>query len=286
MLRKIIVLSWLASLALIAAITISCGNSSSSNSTACTGGPYDVVGNWQVNLTSSGGSDTFYGAIDSAGLALAFDNNSAQLSTGDTLELPTLTGACSFSGTATAYAEPSGIVQSPLSLTASGNVASAASITGSYSGPATGTFTAATFKPLTGSVTALSGTVTGEGEGAPNGMPVLYPFTFTPTAVGTNSNMSFTTSAALSPTCTVSGTFTQVTTANVFQRLHHLCRHHLRPHRHFHRPRVREQYRLLRLNHYRHRRRTLSLRRHPRLFQHVRHGILGSGTLTWRALIF
>ena len=216
MLRKIIVLSWLASLALIAAITISCGNSSSSNSTACTGGPYDVVGNWQVNLTSSGGSDTFYGAIDSAGLALAFDNNSAQLSTGDTLELPTLTGACSFSGTATAYAEPSGIVQSPLSLTASGNVASAASITGSYSGPATGTFTAATFKPLTGSVTALSGTVTGEGEGAPNGMPVLYPFTFTPTAVGTNSNMSFTTSAALSPTCTVSGTFTQVTTANVF----------------------------------------------------------------------
>jgi hypothetical protein len=215
MLSKIILSLSLASLALLAAITISCG-SSSSNSTACTGGPYDVVGNWQVNLTSSGGSDTFYGAIDSAGLALAFDNNSAQVSTGDTLQLPTLTGACSFSGTATAYAEPTGVAQSPLSLTAQGNVASATSITGSYSGTATGTFTAASFKPLTGSVTALSGTVTGEAEGAPNGKPVLYPFTFTPTGSGSNSNMSFTTSLALSPTCTVSGTFTQVTTANVF----------------------------------------------------------------------
>jgi hypothetical protein len=216
MLRKVILLLSLASLALIAAVTISCGNSSSTNSTACSGGPYDVVGNWQVNLTSSGGSDTFYGAIDSAGLALAFDNNSAQLSTGDTLQLPTLTGACSFSGTATAYAEPTGVARSPLALTAQGNVASATSFTASYSGPATGSFTAASFKPLTGSVTALSGTLTGEAEGAPNGKPVLYPFTFTPTAVGTNSNMNFTTSLALSPTCTVSGTFTQVTTANVF----------------------------------------------------------------------
>ncbi len=216
MLRKIILLSSLLSLALIAAITLSCGNSSSSTNTACTGGPYNVVGNWQVSLTSSGGSDTLYGAIDSAGLALAFDNNSVQQSTGDTIQLPTITGACSFSGTVNAYAEPTPVAQTPLSLTASGNVTSATSITGSYSGSATGTFTAASFKPLTGSVSALSGTVTGEGEGAPNGMPVLYPFTFTPTAVGTNSNMSFTTSLALSPTCTVSGTFTQVTTANVF----------------------------------------------------------------------
>lgn len=214
--RKIILLSSIASLALLALITISCGTTSGSTNTACTGGPYDIVGNWQVTLTSSNGSDTLYGAIDSAGLALAFDNNSAQQTTGDTIELPTLTGTCSFSGTATAYAEPTGIAQSPEALTASGNVTSTTSITGSYSGSATGTFTAAPFKPLTGSVTTLSGSVTGEAEGAPNGIGILDPFTFTPTSAGTNSNMSFTTSLATSPNCTVSGTFTQVTTANVF----------------------------------------------------------------------
>lgn len=216
MLRKIILLLSLVSLAMIAVISISCASSSTSGSKSCTGGPYDIVGNWQVNLTSSGGSDTLYGAIDSAGLALAFDNNSAQQSTGDTIELPTLIGTCSFSGTVNAYAEPTSIVQTPLSLTASGNVTSTTSITGSYSGSATGTLTATSFKPLTGSVTALTGTVTGEGEGSPNGMPVLYPFTFTATGSGANSNMSFTTSLATSPNCTVSGTFTQVTTANVF----------------------------------------------------------------------
>ncbi|HZC24987.1 MAG TPA: hypothetical protein VE866_16750 [Candidatus Binatia bacterium] len=217
MLRKIILLLSLASLAVIAVITISCGNSSSSGSKQCTG-LYNVVGNWQVNLTSSGGSDTLYGAIDSAGLALAFDNNSAQHSTGDTIELPTLTGMCSFSGTATAYAEPTGIAQSPLSLTASGNVNSSTSITGSYSGSAAGSFTAAAFTPLSGTITALTGTVTGEAEGAPNGIPVLYPFTFTATGsgIGSSINMSFTTSLATSPNCTVSGTFTQVSTANVY----------------------------------------------------------------------
>ena len=212
--RKIILLLSTASLALIAVITISCG--SSSTSTACKGGPYDIVGDWQVSLTSSSGSDTLYGAIDSAGLAMAFDNSSAQQSTGDTLELPTLTGTCSFSGTVTAYAEPTAVARSPLTLSASGNVASATSITGSYSGSATGSFTATSFKPLTGSVSALSGSVTGEAEGAPNGVGVLYPFTFTPAAAGTNSNMSFTTSLVTSPNCTVSGTFTQVSTANVF----------------------------------------------------------------------
>jgi len=213
MLRKIILLLSLACLALIAVLTISCGSSSSS-STACTGGPYDVVGNWQVNISSSGGSDTLYGAIDSAGLALAFDNNVALQATGDTIQLPTLTGTCSFSGTINAYGEPPSTVQSPVALTGTGNVTSATSITGTYSGPATGTFTAASFKPLTGSVTALKGAVTGEGEGAPNGIPVLYPFTFTPTGSGSNSNMSFTTS--VNPNCMVNGTFTQVSTANVF----------------------------------------------------------------------
>ena len=215
MLRKLLLALSLASLALIAVITISCASTSSSGNKACTGGPYNIVGNWQVNLTSSGGSDTLYGAIDSAGLALAFDNNSAQQSTGDTIELPTLTGTCSFSGTVNAYAEPTGIVQTPLSLTASGNVTSATSITGSYSGSATGTFTATSIKPLIGSVTPLTGTVTGESEGSPNGMPVLYPFAFTASGSGSNS-MNFTTSLATSPNCTVSGTFTQVTTANVF----------------------------------------------------------------------
>src|SRR5208282_2878607 len=49
-----IVLS-LSCLFLIGALAVSCGSSNSS-SKACTGGPYNVVGNWQLTVTDTGGS--------------------------------------------------------------------------------------------------------------------------------------------------------------------------------------------------------------------------------------
>jgi hypothetical protein len=205
-----------ASLTLIAVLSISCGGSSNTIGTSCTGGPYNVVGNWQLTVTDTGGSPlTMYGAIDSSGLALFFDN-SQPTSFGDTAQLPTLTGTCSFSGDVTAYAEPGG----PNSgMTAAdpttGNVTSNTALSGSFTGDGvSGTYSGAAFTPLTGSIAAVTGEKTGEVQGAINNQPILLPLTFSPT--GTGAGMSFTTNSVTSPNCTVTGTYTQEGTNNVF----------------------------------------------------------------------
>jgi hypothetical protein len=192
----LISLSFLCLLAICAMIT-NCGSSSKSGG-GNGGGPYDVVGDWQ--LTLSGSSTTGYGVINTTGLALFFDN------LGETLELPTITGASSFSGTATIY-EPGGASST---ATVQGNVNSATSISGTLSGNGSGSFTAASYSAVT-SVTALSGAMTGESwSGA------LLELTLSPS--GSNASMSFTGSNGIS--CDVSGTFTQeggnVATLNVF----------------------------------------------------------------------
>ncbi len=184
-------LSFLCLLALSAMIT-NCG--SSSKTSLGSGGPYNVVGDWQLTISSS--TSTGYGVINSAGLALFFD------SLGETLEFPTITGASSFSGTATIY-EPGGVSSS---ATAQGNVNSAASISGSFSGNgASGTFSANSYSAVA-SVTALTGAMTGE---SPSGE--LLDLTFSPS--GSNESMSFSGGFG---SCFVSGTFTQETTLNVF----------------------------------------------------------------------
>src|ERR1700690_3300585 len=104
MVRKIAWFLALASLALLSALALSCGSSSSPK--ACTA-TYNVVGDWELTVTntSSVGSLTEYGAIDSAGLALFFDNTLPS-SSGDSAELPVISGSCSFSGNVNAYSEP------------------------------------------------------------------------------------------------------------------------------------------------------------------------------------
>jgi hypothetical protein len=200
------------SLAAWCAVTIACG--SSNKSTSCTGGPYNVVGDWQVSVQSGSQSVTGYGAIDSAGLALFFDNSASTGNSGDTLELPTVTGSCAFSGNITDYEEPGGL-SSGQSTTDSvqGNVTSATALNGTFTGSnGSGTFTAATFSPLTGSVSAVTGSKTGVVQGTVNSQSVLLPLTFS--ATGTGDSMSFTSS--ISQNCNAAGTFTQVGTANVF----------------------------------------------------------------------
>jgi hypothetical protein len=194
MLRNIVLSLSLLCLLAICALTINCGGSS--NSGGGKGGPYDVVGDWQITVSGGGGSTAGYGVINSSGQALFFD------SIGETLQLPTITGASSFSGSLTVF-EPGG-----LSATASaqGNVNSATSISGSISGNASGTFSASSYSPVT-SVPALTGAMNGKSVSG-----VLVELTLAPT--GTNSSMSFTGSNGIS--CDVSGTFTQEETLNVF----------------------------------------------------------------------
>lgn len=200
--RMVLFLSF-AILVLIGALTISCGSSNSSTPKPCTGGPFNVVGDWQVtaNFSGGGGSTLVYGAIDAAGLALFFD------STGDTVELPTLTGACSFSGSLTAYSAPNVDPPAVAVDSVQGNVTSNTAISGSFSGASSGTLTGIPLSPLTGSVGALSGPMTGEMEGIADVLSVGV----TPT---TGNSMSFAGSDAFG--CAIGGTFTQVGTSNVF----------------------------------------------------------------------
>ncbi|MGP0018801.1 MAG: hypothetical protein ACLPHP_09555 [Candidatus Sulfotelmatobacter sp.] len=203
-------------LVLVGALTISCG---SSGAKPCTGGPYNVVGDWQITASSTAGAVTGYGAIDSAGLALFFDNVLPNTS-GDTLQLPTLTGTCAFSGNVTSYGELGG-PNSGIEVedTMTGNVNSATSITGSFNGTGgSGTISAAPFTPLSGAVATVSGGKTGVIiQGPLSGQPVLLPLTF---AAGGSANfmiMNFTTTNLAG--CEASGTFTEVGSSDELETL-------------------------------------------------------------------
>jgi len=190
---------------------INCGGSSSSSSGGGNGGgPYDVVGNWQTNLNASGESVPFVGVINSQGQALLFGDAVPDLQdidyVGDTWQLPTITGASSFSGTTSIYAVlgtqlPGGGTVDTVSM--QGTVNSATSITGKSS---SGSVTLSAYSPLTGSVTAFSGNTSGWFD--ENG----FNLAFKPT--GSGQSMSFTGSNNFG--CDISGTFTQEGTHNVF----------------------------------------------------------------------
>jgi hypothetical protein len=206
-------------LLVVGALIVSCGNSNS-GSKPCTGGPYNVVGDWQITVTTTGGSSvTGYGVIDSAGLGLFFDNFQPN-SSGDTLQLPTLTGSCAFSGSMNTFGEPGGVNNGVENmLPATGNVNSATSISGTFSATgASGTISAAPFTPLTGSVTAVSGTKTGAVQGlfgatsSTPGTGIVLSTTFS--AAGSGNSMTFATTNLSA--CEANGTFTQVGTSNVF----------------------------------------------------------------------
>lgn len=197
-------LSLLYLLAICAMIT-NCGGSSSSGGGGNGGGPYNVVGDWQITVTSGSNSTTGYGVINSSGLALFFDT------IGETLELPTITGASSFSGSATVY-EPLSLGGGSATESTQGTVNSASSVNGTFSGNGTSsTFSVASDSPLS-SVTALSGAMTGESAGE----NVILQLTLAPS--GSNSSMTFTGSDGF--TCDVTGTFSQeggnISNLNVF----------------------------------------------------------------------
>jgi len=200
--RKLVMLLSFASLVLLCVVTISCGGSSSSTSTSCSGPAVDVVGDWMLNLTGSGGSASGPGVINSSGLAVFFQTGGS--TPGDTVVMPAITGGekC-FSGTVTAYGTPA-TGGGAASQSVQGTINSSSSITGSLSNGEN--LSLASSSPFTGPVTALSGSGwDGEIEGY-TGLDNSFRMTFAPT--GTNANMNFSGSSNL---CDINGTFTQET---------------------------------------------------------------------------
>jgi len=204
MLRNVLLSLSLLLVLAICAMTVNCGGSSNSNTTtACTGGPYDVVGDW--NLTFNGASGSA-GVINTAGSALFFD------SFGDVVVLPTVTGSCSFTGTSTLYESLPGGGETVAGPT-TGNVTSDTSITGTAtSSSGTITLSAAPISPFSGAPTALTGSqYLGVIEGDPDAN--IFELTFTPTGTGQGMTVSGTN---VGDTCTVTGTLTQEGSNNVF----------------------------------------------------------------------
>jgi len=194
MLRKLALLSCFASLLLLGVLTIGCGSSSKSTS-ACTGGPFSLTGDWNLTLN---GFQGVAGVINPTGLAAFFN------SSGEVLVMPAITGACSFSGTATLYSSTNGSTTS----TVNGNVNSATSISGTYtSGSSSGSFTAAPITPLSGAITVPLSVMTMEDyDNNTSFIQLLFS--------GTPGNM--TVGNAVANDCSTSGTFTQQNGQNVY----------------------------------------------------------------------
>jgi hypothetical protein len=183
------------------AFTVGCGSSNSST-TSCTGS-YTVVGDWQGTLGSGSDQVSLVGVINSSGDAAFFDNIA------DIAVLPTISGACSFSGTATLYSsteDPGGVDTASGSV--SGNVTSDSALNGS--GTINGTsfpFSLASYSPLS-SVTALSGETFGYAIGQPETDDMSL------TLSGTSNSITFAGTDAFG--CSISGTFTEESTNNVY----------------------------------------------------------------------
>jgi hypothetical protein len=201
-------------LALFCIAAPNCGSSYPANT------PHNVVGNWQSTVSTNSGSVLYLGSIDSHGTSLFFAPNvigvgvvNPSAFAGDSWELPTITGASSFSGSSTLYAAagtqlPSGGTSQTLS--SQGTVVSDSSITLTNS---SGNFTFTPAAPLSETVEALSGVTTGWLNDGMQGGP-YWELAFTPGSGGGSQSMSFTTSGVA--TCSVAGSFTQIGTSNVF----------------------------------------------------------------------
>jgi hypothetical protein len=185
----------------LAAFTLACGGSSSTPPpTACTG-TFNVVGDWEGSLVTTGGTDDVLGVINSSGQAVVFDDLA------DIAVLPAISGACSFSGALAAYASVESGAEGSATGTAQGNVTSDSAINGSESiNGSNGTFTLQSYSPIT-AVTAVSGLTVGAVEGQTVDDLNL-------TLSGTSSSISFTGNDG--DDCAFNGTFTEETTTNVY----------------------------------------------------------------------
>jgi len=208
---------FLLGLVLVAAATINCGNSSSNSGKTTCRTPYNVVGDWTLNVSGSGGSVSGPGVINSSGLAVFFQTTNTVPAPGDTVVMPSITGSCSFSETATAYATPAS-GGNTATETVNGTIASNTSMSGTLSNG--NSFSLAANAALNGPVTALSGaTWIGEIEGATT-QPLLWDVVLTRTGNAADMSLVATGVKADGSLCNMSGSFTEeagnTTDLNVF----------------------------------------------------------------------
>ena len=202
--RKFVLVVSFGFLILLCGMTMSCGSSGSGGGNKV---PFNVVGNWQANFTANvGATATGYGAIDSSGLGAFLDTS------GNIVQLPTITGVNSFSGNLTAYAvNPTVFPDGSVVVTdaAQGNVNSATSITGTFTGTGSpsGSFSAVPDSPLGGSAVVVSGVMNGKIMG------FVDTLQLTLSGNGSFTGGDFGPGGAV---CNVTGTLTQQGTNDVF----------------------------------------------------------------------
>lgn len=203
-------------LVLVGVMAISCGSSSNTFHTTNCSVVYNVVGDWTLSVSGTGGALSGPGVINSSGLAAFFQTTTTAPAPGDTVVMPSITGTCSFSGTATAYATP-GSGGGAVTDTVQGTVSSDVSISGTLSNG--NMFSLTPNSPLSGAVTALSGSGwLGAEEGAT--VPIIWQLALTPTGAGSSMSFAGTGQIIDGSTCHMTGTFNQeggdVSTLNVF----------------------------------------------------------------------
>ena len=205
MLRKVALFLCFASLVLFSCLIVSCGGSSSSGPRPCTGGPYNVVNDWQATVSANGTTDSLDGVITSTGDGVFFD------SFADIVTLPGMTGACSYSGALTAYASTNPGPPGTATGTASGNFTSATAFTGTETtNGITGNVTLGSYAPLSGSVNVPTTSVSALIEGQ-----VATDFVNFLVIGGTSSAITYSGTDQASG-CTVGGTFTEEGANNVY----------------------------------------------------------------------
>ena len=203
MLRRFAVFLCFASLVLFSCLIVSCGGSSSSGPKPCTGGPFNVQGDWQANVTANGVLDPLVGVINASGEAAFFDSG-ANIAT-----LSGVTGACSYSGTLTLYASDFPGPAATATGTAFGNFTSATAFTGGETtNGIRGSVNLNSYAPLTGSVNVPTTSVSGLVEGQINDSLTALVIG------GTSSGITYSGTDLLG--CTVGGTFTEEGTNNAY----------------------------------------------------------------------
>ncbi len=191
--------------AVLCAAAVGCGGSTQSTNPVCTGGPYDVVGDWTLDVSGGGGASSGPGVVDSSGNAVFFQTSTTTPALGDTVTMPSITGTCSFSGTAIAYGTPiSGGGSATDAVT--GKVNSSTSINGTLSNGNSFTLTPGT--PLSGPVIVPPDEMYAQVQGAESLDEFDMGFGGSTTSMSVTGNNN--------TGCIASGTFAQAGAGNVF----------------------------------------------------------------------
>lgn len=210
MLNKFVQCICFASLVLLGVATISCGGSSASSARKipCTGGPYNVVGVWGLEVNGSQGY--LPGVINSAGLAIFFEDTLGDPKSGSEVVMPSITGACSFSENLTYYVTRAVLGGGEIySDPVQGTVQSDPAIDGTIS--ETGGSESFVALPLSGPIapTALNSSMTAVDVSSPVACLTPGCLQVQVVASGTGNSANMTLSGTDGSNCDVTGTFKQ-----------------------------------------------------------------------------